>query len=84
MSTVNLFSFIYLFSEYHLHQTVNQMSGHVCVAGDRATVNEQMPSQRYKLCLVIFLSLWPSYLVTCSCFVVIVFFLFVCRQFQCS
>lgn len=35
-----------LSSEFHLHQTVNQMSGHVCVAGDKATVNEQIPTQR--------------------------------------
>ena len=40
------FFVIYLFSEYHLHQTFNQMSGHVCVVGDRATVKEQIPSQR--------------------------------------
>ena len=46
MTQRNLFFLvIYLFSEYHLHQTFNQMSGHVCVAGDRATVNKQMPSQ---------------------------------------
>jgi len=32
--------------EYHVHQTVNNMSGHVCVAGDKTTLTEQMPSQR--------------------------------------
>ena len=63
------FLVIYLFSEYHLHQTFNQMSGHVCVAGDRATVNEQMPSQWYILCSILLVNLWSSYQLTCSCFV---------------
>ena len=43
MTQRNLFFLvIYLFSEYHLHQTFNQMSGHVCVAGDRATVKSMV------------------------------------------
>ena len=36
-----------LVSEYHLHQTFNQVtSPQTCVIGNQATVNDQMPSQR--------------------------------------
>ena len=42
--------FRYLVSEYHLHQNV--MKGHVCVVGDRTTLNSQIPDQRYELLIL--------------------------------
>ena len=33
-------------SELHVHQNVNYMKGHVCVVGDKTTLNDQMSSQR--------------------------------------
>jgi len=38
--------FCSLLSEYHLHQNVNNMTGHVCVAGNNTTLNDQSSSQR--------------------------------------
>ena len=34
-------------SEYHLHHHNNMMQGHVCVVGDKTTLNNPMPAQGY-------------------------------------
>ena len=38
---------IFVVSEYHLHHHNNMMQGHVCVVGDRTSLNNPMPAQGY-------------------------------------